>query len=80
MLGSWDPTVLGVLECLGLELLLGVVGLAVEFEPKDCIGHKLRLEGTCATGRVEFLVAWVLLVPVTSRIGADVVSSSPLIL
>ena len=28
-----------------------------------------RLEGTCATGLVEFLRAWVLLVPVTSSVG-----------
>ena len=49
--------VLGVLERLGVELPLGVVGLAVEFMPKVCSGHRLRLEGTCATGQVEFLGA-----------------------
>jgi hypothetical protein len=28
---------LGMLECLGVELPLGVVGLAVEFEPQFCL-------------------------------------------
>jgi hypothetical protein len=28
--------ILGMLEHLGVELPLGVVGLAVEFVPKDC--------------------------------------------
>ena len=69
-----------MLEHLGVELPLGVVGLAVEFAPKVCSGHWPRPEGTCATGQVEFLGAWVLLVPVTPGVGADVVSSSPLIL
>jgi hypothetical protein len=72
--------VLGMLERLGVELPLGVVGLAVEFEPKVCSGHWLRSEGTRATGWVGILGAWVLLVPVISSVGADVVSSSPLIL
>ena len=66
--------ILSMLEPLGVELPLGVLGLAVELE------HQLRPEGTHATGRLEFLGAWVLLVPVTSGVGADVVSSSPLIL
>ena len=35
-----------------------------------------RPEGTLATGVVEFLGAWVLLVSVTSGVGADFVSSS----
>ena len=51
LLGSWDPVVLGMLEHLGVELPLGVVGLAVEFVPKVCSGHQLRPEGTCATGQ-----------------------------
>ena len=72
--------ILGVLEHLGVELPLGVVGLAAEFEHKVCSGHWPRLEGTCATGWAEFLGAWVPLVPVTSGVGKDVVSSSPLIL
>ena len=56
LLGSWDPVQgLGVLECLGVELFLGVVGLAVEFAPKVCSGHWLRREGTHATGQTEFL-------------------------
>jgi hypothetical protein len=39
-----DPIILGVLELLGVDLTLGVVGLAVEFAPKVCSGHWLRLE------------------------------------
>ena len=38
LLGSWDPGILGVLEHLGVELPLGVVGLAAEFAPKVCSG------------------------------------------
>jgi hypothetical protein len=41
--------ILSVLECLGVGLPLGVVGLA-EFVPKVCLGHRLRPEGACATG------------------------------
>ena len=37
--------ILGVLECLGVELPLGVVGLAVEFVPKVCSEHRPRQEG-----------------------------------
>ena len=44
LLESWDPVVLGVLEHLGVEHFLGVVGLAVEFTPKVCLGHLLRLK------------------------------------
>jgi hypothetical protein len=29
----------GMLQCLGVELLLGVVGLASEFAPKVCLGY-----------------------------------------
>jgi hypothetical protein len=43
--------VLSMLDCLGVELLLGVEGLAVELAPKVYSGHRLRLEGTCASGR-----------------------------
>lgn len=71
--------VLGVLQHLGVEFLLGVVGLATENMPKVCSGHWFRPEGPHATGQAEFLGAQVLLVPVTSGVGADV-SSSPLIL
>ena len=71
---------MGMLEHLGVELPLGVVGLGVEFEPKVCSGHWLSLEGTCATSRVEFLGAWVPLVPVTLSVEVGVVSSSRLIL
>jgi hypothetical protein len=31
--------ILGMLEYLGVELLLSVVGLAAEFVPKVCSGH-----------------------------------------
>ena len=37
LLGSCDPLILGVLEHLGVELSLGVVGLASEFVPKACL-------------------------------------------
>jgi hypothetical protein len=40
-----DPLILGVLECLGVDLPLGVVGLAAEFMPKVCSVHQPRLEG-----------------------------------
>ena len=66
-------------ECLGVVLPLGVVGLAAEFISKVCSRYHPRLEGTFATGWAEFLGAQVMLVPVTSSTGADVVSS-PLIL
>ena len=39
-----------------------------------------RPEETRGTGLVEFLLIWVLLVPVTPSVGTEVVSSSPLIL
>ena len=67
--------ILGVLECLGVELTPGVVGLVVEFAPKVCSEHQSRLEGTCVTGLAKFLSAWSLLVPITPGVGADVVSS-----
>jgi|UPI00001F7A40 hypothetical protein len=56
-----------------MELPLDVVGLAAEFEPKVCSGKCPK------TGRnlCNWLGGWVLLVPVTSGVGADVVSSSP---
>ena len=34
-----DPVILGVLECLGVDLSQGVVELAVEFAPKVFAGH-----------------------------------------
>ena len=45
LLGSWDPGILCVLELLGVELPLGVVGLAVEFVPKVCSGRQPRQTG-----------------------------------
>ena len=80
LLGSWDPGILGMLECLGVELPQGVVELAVEFTLKICSRQWPRPEGTCATGQVDFLGAWVPLVPVTPGVGVDIVPSSSLIL
>ena len=37
--------ILGMLELLGVELFLGVVGLHRELALKVCSGHCLRLEG-----------------------------------
>jgi hypothetical protein len=36
-----DPVILGVLEHLGVDLPLGVVGLGTEPVPKVCSGHRL---------------------------------------
>ena len=69
-----------MLECLGVELPLGVVELSVDFVPKVCSGHRTREEGTHASGHAKFLGAWVPLVPVTSGVWAAVVSYSPLLL
>ena len=77
LLGSWDPVVLGMLVYLGVGLILGVLGVAVELAYKICSGHEPSLEGTHVTYQTEFLGAWVL---VTSGVGADVVSCLPLIL
>jgi hypothetical protein len=38
LLGSWDPLDLAMLELLGVELPLGVMGLGAEFASKDCTG------------------------------------------
>jgi hypothetical protein len=85
LLGSWDPLILGELECLRVELPLAAVGLAAEFEPKDA--NPDRPEGTHATGLAEFLGAWVPLVSVTPGVGdrccvltSDPPTSDPLIL
>ena len=77
LLGSCYLLDLGVLEHLGVELPLSIVGLAAEFVSKVCSGHEPRQEGTRATCQVEFLVS---LVPVSSGVGVSVVSSSLLIL
>jgi hypothetical protein len=58
----WDLVILGVLEYLGVELPLGVVGLAVEFMPNVFSGLWPRLEGTGATGQAGFLHPWIPLV------------------
>jgi hypothetical protein len=81
-LRSWcdqDPGILGMLKCLGMELLLGVVRLVAEFMPKVCSGHWPRPEGTRA-GLAEFLGAWVPLVPVTPwcwRSNSDPMNTQP---
>jgi hypothetical protein len=59
--------ILSVLESLGVEVPLGVVGLAAELAPRVCSGHRPKLEETCATGQVEFLGIWVPLIPVTPQ-------------
>ena len=43
--------ILDVLEHLGVELPLGVVGLGAELAPNVCSGHLFRLEGTRTTGQ-----------------------------
>jgi hypothetical protein len=59
----------------GSGVSFGFCGLAEEFASK-VIWH--RLEGIQATGQVEFLRSWILLVPVTpGGVGTDIVSSSP---
>ena len=50
ILGSWDPVVLGMLVYLGVGLILGVLGVAVELAYKICSGHEPRPKGTLATG------------------------------
>ena len=42
LLGSCQLLILGTLESLGVELPLGVVGLAVEFAPKACSSRQPR--------------------------------------
>ena len=57
-----------MLECLGVELPLGVVGLAAEFGPKVCSGLWLRPEGNmchskkknqCKQLRLECTKPWL---------------------
>ena len=75
LLGSWDPGILGVLECLGVELSLETVGLATEFMPK-VIWH--RPEGTQTTGQSGTLCPWNLLVSVTpGGVGRMLYSTHP---
>lgn len=54
---------LGMLEHLRVELVLSVVVLAEEFAPKICPRHRPRLQENHATGWVEFLCPWILLIP-----------------
>jgi hypothetical protein len=44
---SCDPVVLGNLECLGVELLLGVVWLAVKLAPNVCSGQLWSYDPGC---------------------------------
>jgi hypothetical protein len=144
----WDCLIQGVLEHLGVELSLGVVGLCVEPSPNICSGYWLRknpchwpggdlspwilgvpvllvlgqmlwpphlrswacsstwewsflgvlwdwVQSYCLTSaqgtssdwkepiplsRLGFLHPWILGVPVTFSVGADVVASSPMVL
>ena len=46
-----------MLEHLGVELPLGVVGLGAEPVPKVCSAQKLRPEGICATGWARVLAS-----------------------
>ena len=50
---------MGLLESLGVELPLGIVGLGAELEPKICSGQQLRLVGIHATSCLEFLHLWI---------------------
>ena len=47
--------IMGVSELPRVEFPLGVVGLALEFVPKVCSGHRPRLEG-----EMEFLTVILL--------------------
>ena len=84
LLGSWDLMIQGMLECLGVELPLGVVGLAVEFASKVCSGLQPdRLEVTCASGLAEFLHVCIPPALVTTSVGDRcrvLLTSDPLIL
>ena len=60
--------ILGMLEYPGVELPLGVVGLGMESVPKVCSGHRLRMEGSQATGCVGVPESLDLRVPVTSSV------------
>lgn len=44
--------ILGMIECLRVDLPLGVVGLAAEFAPKICSRHWLRTRRNHWSGRV----------------------------
>ena len=75
-----SAVILGVLDHLRVKLPLGVVREGPKPAPEVCSGNSFRQEGTCATGWVGFLHPWIQLVLIPSSVGADVVSSSPLIL
>jgi hypothetical protein len=70
-LGYWDPRILNVLERLGVELPLGVVGLASQFEPKVLLRALAQTDQKepMHTGLAEFLRAKVPVVPVTPGVG-----------
>jgi hypothetical protein len=56
------------------------LGLGAEPVLKVCSAHKLRPKGICALAGQGCLHPWILGVPVTQDLGADVVASSPVIL
>jgi hypothetical protein len=68
--------ILGMLEHLGVELPLGIVGLAVEFAPKVCSGNLPKQERTFTAGQAGFLCPWIWLVPVIPGVGIDVFLTS----
>ena len=73
---SWDLGILAMFDGMGLELSLGVVGLAVEFLPKFCSGNLLRPERTLATGGAMLLGHQIPMVSVIPSVGTELVSSS----
>jgi hypothetical protein len=89
----WDPGILGSrdygipvscgIECVRVHVsgsFSGFCGTGCSVHAQGLLRAEAQTEGTRATGQVEFLGVWVLLVTVTSGVVSDVVSSSPLIL
>ena len=52
-----DSMILGVLECLEVELPLGVVEMAVEFAPKICSGPWPSLESISYVLMIRFFLS-----------------------
>ena len=55
---QFQTLILGMLQHLGVNLSLGVVGLGVESAPKVCSGHRLKLEGTLDPGDPSYSWCW----------------------
>lgn len=74
--------ILGMLECLGIELLLDVMGLGEELGHNVCSGHQLRPVRICATGWVGVPMSLDLASPsfFCCCVRADNVGPSPMIL